>query len=204
MGADCWAHRWVGPGWLAWLIHQPTKLGLWWIDGVAWLARQLPLGLLGAVHVVALFVIASFGLRQTERLKRAGAAAAIAIVLLQPAVAVATAVPQSVTIDDDSRIWRDETITVVELGPQSRPDEVLSSLRLANVGDIDLVIARSSNFAMASLINWMQTNHHIDAVWAPAITMGVGETPPPPTNLHIANTVLHVRRIDNQLTVTRS
>ncbi|MFB0902598.1 MAG: ComEC/Rec2 family competence protein, partial [Acidimicrobiales bacterium] len=63
----------VVPQRLAEWLHMPTQLALWWIDSVAALVPRLPLGRLGAVHVVLLFLFGAFGLRQASRLGRGAA-----------------------------------------------------------------------------------------------------------------------------------
>jgi len=166
------------PTWLAGWLHVPTRLALWWIDSVAAHVPRVPLGRLGAVHIVLLFVLGAWGLRQTSQAGRGAALVGLFLVLAHPAVVLATAPPETQMIDTSSVIWRDDEMTVLHVAGGTQPDAVLSLLRKANIGDIDLVIFERSSFANASLAGWIRSHHHIDAVWAPAITMGVGETVP--------------------------
>jgi len=193
------------PVWAAAWMHVPTAWALWWIDSVAAYVPALPMGVLGGSHIVLLFVIGGVGLRQIQQPMRAAAAVALAVVLLHPAVVLATTPRATLGIDDESTIWQDESATVVVLGPRTRPELVLASMRQANVGDIDIVVARRSTYATASLVGWMQTRHQIDHVWAPEPTMGVGEdVPDHEVLIPIDGRVLSVRSEAGELVIARA
>lgn len=164
------------PGWFAALLHLPTRAALWWIDGVAGLAPGLSLGSLGAVHVVGLFAVSIWGLRRVSQRSRAVAVAVVVALLVHPALALGLSPSRSQPIDAASTIWRDESHTIVQIAPSSRPEDVLAGLRTSDVDRIDLIVAERSSFGTAQLIGWIQTRHHVSTVWAPAPTMGVGET----------------------------
>jgi competence protein ComEC len=168
----------VVPSWLAGWLHVPTRAAVWWIDSVAGTVPDVPLGRLGGVHVVLLFAAGAFGLRQAGPAGRSAAAVVLVVVLLHPGVMLLATPASSQMIDGDSIIWRDETTTVVELDSATRPQKVLSALRASNVEQIDLVIVHQSSFANAALIGWIRTHHHIASIWAPKLSMGVGETVP--------------------------
>jgi len=157
---------------------MPTQLALWWIDSVAALVPRLPLGRLGAVHVVLLFLFGAFGLRQASRLGRGAALVGLVVTLGHPAVALATMPHETQMVDADSVIWHDDNVTVLQVAGRSQPEQILSTLRMANIDEIDLVIVEQSSFANASLIGWLRTHYRVHVVWAPAITMGVGEVIP--------------------------
>ena len=191
------------PGWLAVVLHWPTRVMLWWIDSVAAWVPQLPLGRLGAVHIGLLFVAGSWGLRQTVRGRRVVAAAVVLVVLLAPAVVLAASPASSAVLGDGVVVWRDESVTVVELGAASRPPEVLAGLRGANVGRIDVLVVPRSSFANASLVGWIRSQRDVTAVWAPEPTMGVGElTPADGSRIVVDGITLTITYDDNHLILT--
>ena len=156
----------VLPAGVAEVLHVPTRAALWWINSVASQVPLLPFGRLGAVHIALLFVAGALGLRQTTELGRATALVVLIVVLGQPAVALATMPAETQVIDSESTIWQDHRVTVLELGGPTPPEDVLSTLRKANIGAIDLVVVHSSSFGKASLIGWIRTHH--------VVTCGVG------------------------------
>jgi len=193
------------PSAIASLIHLPTRAAVWWIESVAAFAPEVPLGNLGAAHVVLLFVTAALGLRQHSRAARFGAVVAVLVVLLHPAVVLATTPAASAAIDEGSTIWRDDATTIVQVDGSSRPETVLATLRRENVGDIDVLIVHQASFGNAALVGWIRSHHDIAEVWAPAPTLGVGETiPPVGTQLLVDALVLTITPDDNKLTVTTS
>ena len=190
----------VLPAGVAEVLHVPTRAALWWINSVASQVPLLPFGRLGAVHIALLFVAGALGLRQTTELGRATALVVLIVVLGQPAVALATMPAETQVIDSESTIWQDHRVTVLELGGPTPPEDVLSTLRKANIGAIDLVVVHSSSFGKASLIGWIRTHHVVRAVWAPEITMGVGEViPPAGTQLLVDGRTLTVEIEGNRL-----
>ena len=190
----------VLPAGVAEVLHVPTRAALWWINSVASQVPLLPFGRLGAVHIALLFVAGALGLRQTTELGRATALVVLIVVLGQPAVALATMPAETQVIDSESTIWQDHRVTVLELGGPAPPEDVLSTLRKANIGAIDLVVVHSSSFGKASLIGWIRTHHVVRAVWAPEITMGVGEVVPPAgTQLLVDGRTLTVEIEGNRL-----
>jgi ComEC/Rec2-related protein len=190
----------VLPAGVAEVLHVPTRAALWWINSVASQVPLLPFGRLGAIHIALLFVAGALGLRQTTELGRAAALVVLIVVLGQPAVALATMPAETQVIDSESTIWQDHRVTVLELGGPTSPEDVLSTLRKANIGAIDLVVVHSSSFGKASLIGWIRTHHVVHAVWAPEITMGVGEViPPAGTQLLVDGVTLTVEIEGNRL-----
>ena len=190
----------VLPAGVAEVLHVPTRAALWWINSVASQVPLLPFGRLGAIHIALLFVAGALGLRQTTELGRAAALVVLIVVLGQPAVALATMPAETQVIDSESTIWQDHRVTVLELGGPTSPEDVLSTLRKANIGAIDLVVVHSSSFGKASLIGWIRTHHVVRAVWAPEITMGVGEViPPAGTQLLVDGRTLTVEIEGNRL-----
>ena len=168
----------LAPEWLASMVHWPTSVALRWIDSVAAGAAGLPLGQLGAAHVIVCFMVGVVGVRTTSARTRVVVLATLFVVLAHPAVVVATEPVQTQRIDDDIVVWRDEQLAMVELGSVNDPEQVLAGLRNANLATIDVLVVRRSSFGNASLVRWLQTRHQIESVWAPEPTMGVGERIP--------------------------
>lgn len=180
---------WV-PGWVAALGHIPTRAGLWWIDGVASWAASLPLGRLGGLHIAVLFVGAAVGLRQYRRGAQLAAVALLVVVLMQPAVARSLRSPSSAAVGTESFVWQSRDVTVLLLEDPSRPQDLLSDLRSANVEAVDLIVAKRSSYGTASMIRWIEEQYDVGAIWAPTAELGVGETVAPP------NTVLMVGGVE--------
>jgi len=169
------------PGWLAEVLHVPTRLLIGWIDGVAALAARLPLADLDIAHVVVIGLAGAAALRIVGARRRFAMFGVVVGALLAPAVVShVTPPPPVVSIDAQSSIVHRDGRVLVEVDPSSRPERVLAALRRARVGDIDLIIVRRSSFAMADLIGWIDSRHHVATVWAPELTMGVGEQVPEP------------------------
>jgi competence protein ComEC len=191
------------PGWAAGLLHLPTRLGLWWIDGVASYAPRSPLGELVAVHVGVLFVAGWFGLRSILSRRRVAALAIVVATLLHPALAMAGRAPTTVSLDRESVLWRDDSYAILELSATAGAEDVLRELRRSGVGRLDLVIAERSSFSTAALIGWISQRHEIGVVWAPAQTMGVGEhLPQEDARLVIGDSVLRIVIVDGRLEVS--
>ena len=186
----------VVPQRLAEWLHMPTQLALWWIDSVAALVPRLPLGRLGAVHVVLLFLFGAFGLRQASRLGRGAALVGLVVTLGHPAVALATMPHETQMVDADSVIWHDDNVTVLQVAGRSQPEQILSTLRMANIDEIDLVIVEQSSFAHASLIGGLRTHYRVHVVWAPAITLGVGEIIPETVSGSLVDGVILTTHLD--------
>ena len=164
---------------LAEALHLPTRAALWWIDSVAAWTPRVPLGELGAAHIVVLFGAGWFGLRRQSMNGRVGALAVVIATLVHPGLAMASRSPATVAVDHHSTIWRDAETTVLDLNGASRPEVVLRELRRSGVGDIDLIVMAQSSFANANLAGWIAERHHVAQVWAPEASLGVGETVPP-------------------------
>jgi len=185
------------------VIHWPTQHALWWLDSVAGLAAQLPLGQLGAAHIVVFFVSGLVGLGTTSPVVRTAVVAVVLVGLLHPAIALAGASPTSQAIDSDSFLWRDDQLTVVELGPSADAQPVLAALRQANVAGIDVLVVRRSTYSNATLVRWLNSRHQINQVWAPERSMGVSEIVPNPTSaVEVDGVVLLIEAASDELVVT--
>lgn len=169
----------VVPAWVGVVIHMPTRLGLWWIDGVAQWTASRPFGEFAWSHLVVVSLAGWAGLRSQTTVARSAAGVVVCAALLAPAIAVGIAGPVAVSdLTGGSVLRQDHRASVVELDSSSRAEDVLAGLRRANVGHVDLIVARQSSFAMRDLIGWIDDRHGVGMVWAPTETMGVGESIP--------------------------
>ena len=130
-------------GWVADLLHLPTRLLLAWLVGVADVAAHLPLAPVGAVSGAGAALLVWLAVRWPAGRRRMAAAAAAACVLLAPTLAAATAGPRDLADDQPAfglRLWRSggTTVAVVDGGDPAR---VLGGLRSRSVGRIDLLVA---------------------------------------------------------------
>ena len=64
----------VVPGWVATILHWPTRAGLWWVAGVARVGADAPLGhvALGTISVVAVLLVVAVVARRFRSTRRVG------------------------------------------------------------------------------------------------------------------------------------
>lgn len=131
-------------GWLAWLIHRPTAVLLWWIGAVAGAAAAAPPAVLGAgggaaVGIGVVLVLVSRKLERFRVLAPVGAA----VVVVAFGFSVLTAASPSMGWSDTAgaRLFHHHTATMVVLDGPVRPSSLLEGLRLAGVRRADLVVA---------------------------------------------------------------
>lgn len=187
------------PSGVAEVIHLPTRMLVGWIDAVALRCASLPLGELGPAPLAACGLGAWLGLRSSREPARLACLALILAVLALPAI-VGWQQPASSARLIDAVVVRDDTTTVVALTDARRPEEVLASMRQARVGEIDVLVAKTSSFAMADLIRWIEARHRVVSIWAPAATMGRGEiVPAGDQRIKIGNRWLRTAVDDNGL-----
>jgi competence protein ComEC len=143
-------------GVIARLVCVPTGLLIGWVGGVAKWSSAAPLGQLGAVHVIALggVVVAAAAMR--GRRARMALVACAALVLLQPAAALAAGRPPWHTQPaPGSDLYRSGGATVLVVDT-ARSDQLLRAVHSAGVRTIDLLaVTRSSKTtadAVASLL----------------------------------------------------
>ena len=133
---------------LAGLLHVPNRLLVAWIAGVAHWAARLPLGQLGAGHVVALTGLALAGL--LRRRLRASAVVLAVAVCVWPALAPPPA-EHGRLLAGDARLWRRGPATVLVVG-RPRAGPLLGALRTAGVRGLAVVVlTRPGHAARAEL-----------------------------------------------------
>ncbi|MEO6121406.1 MAG: ComEC/Rec2 family competence protein [Acidimicrobiales bacterium] len=118
-------------------VHLPTGLLVGWIAGVARWAAGLPLGQLGAAHVVVLGGLAVAG-AVAPRWRRSAVAAAV-VVCLVPSL-VRPPVADGVELVHGATLWRRGSATVLVVDRPS-PAPLLAALRRAQVRDLGVVVS---------------------------------------------------------------
>lgn len=184
---------------LAPMLHAPTGIGLAWIDSVASVSAAAPLGSLGAVHVVVLGVGIGVALiARADRLRRIALAAVIAA-LVTPGLSLSLAAPSGVVVDGDVKVWRDEQVTVVELGT-ARTEDLLATLRHAQISSADVVVVGRGNLVDWDRVRSVRQRVTIREVWAPrADTIPGVHVPAEGATVRVADRQLHVMIEDGRL-----
>ena len=179
-------------GWLAWLIHRPTAVLLWWVRTVAEAAAAAPpavLGSGGAVAVgigVALVLMArrrdrttppSTGHRAARRVDagprvwryQAMKAVGSAVLLCAFGASVVTAASpaQGWSEVGGAKLLRHGPVSVVVLGEAVRPARLLESLRLAGVRRVDVVVASRGGASDAHAVLALKDRYRGATVVAP-------------------------------------
>lgn len=144
------------------LIHLPTRLLVAWIAGVAKWAAQLPLGQLGAPHVLALAVLAALyalttrSLQKpasavpppgTERCQRVGrrlrtaiVTAAAAVVLWPAGPGAGPATADGRPVGGGARLWTEAGGATLLVVTKARPGPLLTDLRSSRVRGLSVVV----------------------------------------------------------------
>jgi competence protein ComEC len=139
-------------GVLARAVCIPTGVLIGWIAGVARWSSSAPLGHLGLAHVVGLAALVLAGVVVRSRGGRLALVACAAVVLLQPAAALATGRPPWHTepaAGADLYRWDGAAVLVVDT---ARPDQLLRGVHGAGVRTIDLlVVTRKSRMTTAAV-----------------------------------------------------
>lgn len=159
------------PGPVAAVLHWPTRIGLWWVAGVARVAAGAPLGRvgLGAIALVAvgltLVVVAHRG--GARRTAVAGALLALVLLVAGPRVAE-SGPPAGRTGLGGAELWRGTKGAVVLVVPgDARADAVLAGLREHGVRSLDLVVLRSAGPSASETLRAVRQRVAVDTVWAP-------------------------------------
>ena len=178
---------------VAWLIHRPTAVLLWWVRSVAAAASAAPPAMLGAGGAavvgagVALVLVSRrlAGAREPGQAEREPTLAALAcrlpdgarvlavlggtVVAAAMAVSVLAAASPSRGWSEavGARLFRHESAVVVVLDEQARPRDLLQSLRLAGVRRVDLVVASDGGASDAHAVLALKDRYRTAAVVAP-------------------------------------
>ena len=143
-------------GALARAVCLPTAVLIGWIAGVARWSSSTSLGQLGVPHVLVLGLLVLAGALVRTRRGRLALVGCAAIVLLQPAAALANGRPPWHTTPlagVDLYRWDGATVLVVDT---ARPDQLLRAVHGSGVRRIDLLVAtrqsRTTSAAVDSLV----------------------------------------------------
>lgn len=137
-------------------VCVPTGLLIGWIAGVARWSSVATLGQLGAVHVVVLGIIVLIAVVVRSRRGRLAMVAGAAVVLLHPAVALASGgSPWHSVPAPGTDLYRSDGATVLVVNT-ARPDQLLRAVHAAGVRTIDLLVVpkqtRTTSAAVESLL----------------------------------------------------
>jgi competence protein ComEC len=168
---------------VAWVLHVPTRAGLWWVSSVARLGAAAPLGRVGLVGVAvtaAVLAAAVLVARRRPRLGRVVAGAVLLALLVVPRPPAATQALVDVDVGG-ARLSRsvDPVTTVLVVPGNARADAVLAGLRDLGLGSLDLVVLRSGGPLAAEVLRTLRQRVEVDTVWAPAFSPAEGAVPPP-------------------------
>ena len=161
----------LSPSPVAWAIHRPTAVMLWWIDGVATVAASAPVAALetrGAILVLVglVFIGASRSLRF-----RAGSVVGVIIVALALLVPIVS--PRSLpaghhVLVDGLSVHRQPTgADLVVVSGTVDPQDGLRALRRARLGRIDLVVSVDGSRLGGVMVRSITQTHEVLDVWAP-------------------------------------
>ncbi len=132
----------LGPPWAGWL-HAPTGVALAWLHGVARTASSVPLGEIGAPHlvvlVVALTVVVGVGRSAAARWLRPMCGVVACVALAAPGLALSRP-PPAVEPEPGLRVWRAGGALVVRVAPGTGPTATLRGLRRAGVSRVDVLV----------------------------------------------------------------
>lgn len=171
-------------GWVAVLLHLPTRLLLAWLVAVAQGAAGLPLAPVGAVAVAlaAGLVWAAVRRDQRRRPSRRTLVVAAVLVLVVPSVRLAVTGPGPLSDDRSAfglRLWRAQGVTVAALDGGD-PARVLSALRARQVGRIDLLLATGTGPRVLAPLAAVLDRHDVVNLAGPARLDVAGLRPLPP------------------------
>jgi competence protein ComEC len=168
---------------LAWVLHLPTRAGLWWVSSVARMGAAAPLGRVGLIAVAATaaaLLAAVLVARRRPRLGRALAGVVLVALLVIPRPPSGTTAVADLDVGGArlSRTAGAGTAVLVVPG-NARADDVLAELRDLGVGSLDLVVLRSAGPTAAGVLHTVRQRVEVDAVWAPALSPAEGAVAPP-------------------------
>ena len=180
------------------LLHLPTRVLVGWVAGVAHEAVRVPLGQFGPVSfaVVVALVTTALAARQRGRhllavLAVVGATGAV----LTPAVRLRVDRPpahEAPTADAD--LWRSGGRSLLAIGGRVREDDLLQSLRVRGVTELDVVVCRSAAGGLHRVVAGLRRRFGPFTVVAPGAAGVEGATSlPSDTSLTLGDLVVRLR-----------
>lgn len=153
---------------LATVVHVPTRLLIGWIAWIARLFGAAPTGELTALPLLMLAGVLLMVVWRPTAARRRVALLVVTAVLVAPGLVAVMRVPSTVAIDQESILWRDPSVTVLELHQSTDVSDLLTELRRAQVGTIDLIIVNRGGYGMFATLRLLEERYDIASVWAPA------------------------------------
>jgi competence protein ComEC len=193
------------PAPVAAVVHWPTRLGLWWVAGVARVAADAPLGRVGltAIGLVGLGLVAAVVAHRRGARRSAVAVALVTVAVLVVAPGLVGPTPlQGSTEIGGAELWRGREGAVALVVPgDARPDSVLAGLRERGVRSIYLVVLRSAGPTAAATLHTVRQRVGVDVVWAPRGSPAPGAVEPPSHPVEAGGLIVEARRSGDRLDV---
>jgi len=157
----------LGPSGLAHLLHLPTRLMLWWIDGVARAASGADVGRFTVTHLAVLLIATVIFVRGPRSLRRWGAVVALVGVCTIVVFPRPLAPGRHQLVDGLEVIRSVQGHDVLIIDSPADEAAVLASLRQSRLGRIDLVISLEGGRRAGRLVAIIANRHEIVDIWAP-------------------------------------
>lgn len=177
---------------VATVVHLPTRLLVGWVAGVARWAAALPMGQLRAPHVMALTLLVALHLFARRRsrasdsatatatalpaLRTLGLALAVTVVLWPAGPGARPVAAHGRPVGGGARLWSGEdngaTVLVVA---KARPGPLLTDLRDARVGGLDVVVVTSASDREKAALDPVLARHPARLMVTPA-TVSAGDS----------------------------
>jgi competence protein ComEC len=156
------------PPWAAALIHVPTRLAIDWIELVAAVCADVPVGRFAMPHFVALVTGAVLWARGSSHWRWPGMALCT-LALLVPLVGTPALEPGQHELADGVVLVRSETHhDVLIVDRTNGVEDVLEAIREARIGRIDLLLVPSGSRSAGRLTRTLAERFEITDIWAPA------------------------------------
>ncbi len=155
-------------GWVAHLIHLPTRVFLWWISGVAGVAARSPAVMVGGLGIAVLAFGLAALLSKLPTVKLLGAMTLVAVVALASAGAPSIRSGRT-DVGEGAVVWHAGTSTLVVLDRPRDPRRTLEALRLHGVRSVDAVVALRGNRSDADAVRAIRDRYGSIEVAAPPL-----------------------------------
>ncbi|HEX2047114.1 MAG TPA: ComEC/Rec2 family competence protein [Acidimicrobiales bacterium] len=181
---------WAGE-WVAKVVHFPTNLMIAWVAGVAHWGAAAPFGQLRLAHLSGLVLALGAGVLAHRRGFRGGVVVAGVVgaaVALAPAVAVLRpAAADGRVLVPGARLWRDGGASVIVVDDlRASPEALLSSLHLADVRTVDVLVVLRPGSAAATDVDPLLRRFPPRLVLAPAGHRLPGDVAVPPPGSRVS------------------